>query len=124
METSIETYFWLVDRLNLQDDPKNKVNMGKNTVACSKQLQTSIANGFYVARLLNEMHLTYQSRSEKNFQLGAGLREIMETDKPFLAKNWQALWPELEKFGLVVDDKKRQSMIKNVRSDLAVEILD
>ena len=39
MESTIEVYFWLVDWLGLQDDPKNKVNMAKNTVTCSKNLQ-------------------------------------------------------------------------------------
>ena len=36
IEASQETYFWMVDRLGLEEDPKNKVNMNQNTVALSK----------------------------------------------------------------------------------------
>ena len=30
MSISIETYFWLLDRLKIEDDSRNKVNMTKN----------------------------------------------------------------------------------------------
>ena len=66
MESSIETYFWMVDRLNLEDDPKNKVNMAKNSVIYSKVLVQKINNGSFVARLLNLMTPTYQQRVNSN----------------------------------------------------------
>jgi hypothetical protein len=39
----------MVDRLNLEDDPKNKVNMSKNSVIYSKQLTQKLTNGLCVA---------------------------------------------------------------------------
>lgn len=53
---SIETYFWMVDRLQIEDDPRNKVNRIKNSVAFSKDLTTKIQNGFYLGLLLKNMY--------------------------------------------------------------------
>ena len=38
METSIQNYFWLVDRLGMEDDPRNRVNAENETVTLSEQL--------------------------------------------------------------------------------------
>jgi len=38
METSIQNYFWLVDRLSMEDDSKNKVNAENETVTLSEDL--------------------------------------------------------------------------------------
>jgi hypothetical protein len=54
--TSIETYFWMVDRLQMEDDSRNKVNMTKNTVSLSKHFLKRIENGHYIGRLCNEMY--------------------------------------------------------------------
>ena len=35
METSLQNYFWLVDRLSMEDDAKNRVNAEKETVKLS-----------------------------------------------------------------------------------------
>lgn len=50
--SSIETYFWLVDRLSMEDDSRNKVNMSKNTVALSKPYLLNIETGSYIAKLM------------------------------------------------------------------------
>ena len=106
MESSIETYFWMVDRLNLEDDPKNKVNMAKNSVIYSKVLVQKINNGSFVARLLNLMTPTYQQRTGKEMQLSNNLSAINENDKSFQAENWKLLFQELPKFGINVEAKK------------------
>ena len=38
MQTSVENYFWLVDRLSMEDDPANKVNVQKETVKLSDKM--------------------------------------------------------------------------------------
>jgi len=38
MDTSIQNYFWLVDRLAMEDDPRNKVNADNETVTLSEDL--------------------------------------------------------------------------------------
>lgn len=48
MSISIETYFWLVDRLKIEDDSKNKVNMTKNQVTLSKVFLKKCENGLYI----------------------------------------------------------------------------
>lgn len=42
----METYFWMVDRLQLEDDPRNKVNANKSTVTCSKPMLLRLTNGY------------------------------------------------------------------------------
>lgn len=39
MQTSVVNYFWLVDRLSMQDNPNNKVNVQTETVSLSDDLQ-------------------------------------------------------------------------------------
>jgi hypothetical protein len=60
--TSLETYFWMVDRLAIEDDSRNKVNMAKNAVLLSKPFIRRIDNGHYMGRLLHLMQQTYESR--------------------------------------------------------------
>ncbi len=64
---SIETYFWMVDRLQIEDDTRNKVNKTTNIVTLSKPFQKKIENGFYISRLLNEIYPTFSKRSDKQF---------------------------------------------------------
>ena len=67
MSISLEAYFWLLDRLKIEDDPRNKVNMSKNQVALSKNFLKMCENGMYPGRLLIEMYPTYSNRVEKQF---------------------------------------------------------
>lgn len=57
--TSLETYFWMVDRLAIEDDSRNKVNMQKNSVLLSKPFVKKLDNGHYAGRLLNLMRQTF-----------------------------------------------------------------
>ena len=92
MESSIETYFWMVDRLNLEDDPKNKVDMAKNKVIFSKVITQRINNGSTIVTLLNEMASTYQQRTGREVQLSQNLAAINENDKSFKPENWKLLF--------------------------------
>ena len=40
METSIQNYFWLVDRLAMEDDSRNRVNAESETVTLSTELES------------------------------------------------------------------------------------
>jgi len=57
---STEVYFWLVDRLTIDDDPRNKVNKAQNSVTLSKPFIKKIENGHYIGRLMREMYQTYE----------------------------------------------------------------
>ena len=52
IEISIQNYFWLVDRLEMEDDPRNKVNVEKQTVCIGKEMSNSLKNGFLFGKLL------------------------------------------------------------------------
>ena len=52
METSIQNYFWLVDRLNMDDDQRNKVNMQSDSVSLSEVLTEYITSGELITKLL------------------------------------------------------------------------
>ena len=56
MSISIETYFWLIDRLKIEDDSRNKVNMTKNQVTLSKPFLKKCENGLYLGQLLTEIY--------------------------------------------------------------------
>ena len=74
--TTTDNYFWMVDRLKIEDDTRNKVNMAKNTVGLSKPFIKRLENGFYIGQLLQEIHPTYMNRSGKQFELPQALTEI------------------------------------------------
>ena len=81
MQTSVENYFWLVDRLNMEDDPANKVNVQKETVILSNNLRDRVRSGEILQKLLEQMHVTFIKRTEKPFSL-----------KKIDAKNPQQRW--------------------------------
>ena len=76
MSISIETYFWLVDRLKIEDDSRNKVNMTKNQVTLSKPFLKKCENGLYLGQLLAEMYATFTNRVDKSFAVPAAVTEI------------------------------------------------
>ena len=57
--TSMETYFWMVDRLGIEDGTRNKVNMTNNSVTLGKPFIKKVENGHYVGRLLKDMYPTF-----------------------------------------------------------------
>ncbi len=67
MSISIETYFWLIDRLKIEDDSRNKVNMTKNQVTLSKPFLKKCENGLYLGQLLTEIYSTHSKRVNKQF---------------------------------------------------------
>ena len=71
METSIQNYFWIVDRLSMEDDPRNRVNAENETVTLSEDLKKGIEDGQIFGKLLSVMHRTYVMRTNNSFELSA-----------------------------------------------------
>ena len=69
METSIQNYFWIVDRLAMEDDPRNRVNAENETVTLSDSMKNGIEEGQIFAKLLSVMHRTYTARTANSFEL-------------------------------------------------------
>ena len=55
----------MVDRLQIEDDVRNKVNRTTNAVTLSKPFIKRVENGHYVGRLLTDMYPTFSKRSDK-----------------------------------------------------------
>ena len=96
MQTSVSNYFWLVDRLNMDDNPSNKVNVQTESVTLCDSLQNEIRSGELIQKLIGQMHVTYIKRTEKPFTLktiGA------KSDK----ERWNGLFNQLQSFGVDLD---------------------
>ena len=87
METSIQNYFWIVDRLAMEDDPRNRVNAENETVTLSDSMKNGIEEGHIFGKLLNVMHRTYTMRTANSFEL-ATLPQECGRDA-----NWDVLIP-------------------------------
>ena len=93
---SIETYFWMVDRLQIEDDSRNKVNKTKNSVTLSKDLITKIQTGYFLGLLLKNMYQTFESRTGKTFQIPSQLTEIDPKSKDiFNEGTWRIIFETL-----------------------------
>lgn len=101
---AIQDYFWLVDRLELDDDPRNKVNSETQTVSLGKEMTNALKNGFLFSRLLQKMQSTYTKRTKRFFHFSQSMLDIKDNDSAGSRKaNWGALVPELKHFAIDLD---------------------
>jgi hypothetical protein len=88
----------------MQDNPANQVNKDRNTVTLAKDLTGSLANGYYIAKMIGEMHPTYIKRTRKKFALDANLVTLKDNlQKKTKEFNWFTISRQLEKFGVDLD---------------------
>ena len=100
METSTQNYFWLVDRLSMEDDPSNRVNPQNETVTLSEDLQSGLQSGHLFNKLLAVMHRTYTMRTNANFELST--QPLTDSARD----NWEQLIPQLRQFGISLNEGK------------------
>ena len=122
--TSIETYFWMVDRLKIEDDTKNKVNRTTNSVNLSKVFVKKIENGFFIGKLLNEMYPTYSKRSEKSFTIPTEISELNPKLDEYDRQTWNLLFEVLENYGVELSKKKIEIIMTTYKSDILLDIID
>ena len=48
----MDTYFWLIDKAQLQDDPRNEVLVEYERVNLHRELTQKLFNGVHIATLL------------------------------------------------------------------------
>lgn len=65
----LDLYFWLLDRNEMQDDPRNEVIMSDNTVEIHRELAFRIMNGVHVAKLLQNLRKIVIKNSSKSMNL-------------------------------------------------------
>lgn len=104
--TSLETYFWLLDRLEIEDDSRNKVNMTNNSVALSKPFIKRIENGHYVGRLLADMQPTFAKRTEKNFAVPSTISDLDPEGAPYNSETWRVIFKSLADYGIELGKKR------------------
>lgn len=122
--TSIESYFWMVDRLGIEDDTRNKVNMTKNCVALGKPFIKKVENGYYMGRLLSDMYPTFSKRSDKQFAIPYSLQE-MDPEGPIYNQNqWDVLFGVLAKYGCDLGQKRRDIILQTFKTENLLEIVD
>ncbi len=124
MSISIETYFWLVDRLKIEDDSRNKVNMTKNQVTLSKPFLKKCENGLYLGQLLSEMYSTYSNRVEKQFSVPSAVTEINIETPVFNQPVWKNIFDGLAMYGCKVDPAKQDQIVKMAKTDQVIELFD
>jgi hypothetical protein len=114
MEANLDDYFWMIDRLGMEDDTRNKVNKDRNVVQLSKNMTASLCNGYLFAKLLSEIHPTYIKRSRKNFNLEAALLDMRDNIKNRQA-NWEVIQKVLPKFGVTgLTDHRCKEIVVNL----------
>jgi hypothetical protein len=104
MTTSLDTYFWMMDRLEMADDPRNKVNKAQNSVTFAKPFLKKIENGHYMSLLMKQMQQTFESRTGK--QLAKYGIQIPAEANSWDSNNWQQLFKSLEHYGIVLTKQK------------------
>ena len=67
----IDLYFWMIDRGDLEDDQRNKVEIEAQRVKLHREYSQRLENGVYVARLMQVIRKTIIKKSKKPFTLDA-----------------------------------------------------
>jgi hypothetical protein len=118
----------MIDRLEKEDDPRNKVDKERNTVTFHKQTASSIKSGYLFSKLLLEMYPTFRKRTKKSFVLEAGVPNIKDNNQlKIKQQNWDILTKAMEPFGVKIDDQRKQDFVdgKNEQiSDLLGELAE
>jgi len=114
MEVNLDDYFWMIDRLGMEDDTRNKVNKDRKVVQLSKNMTASLVNGYFFSKLLSEIHPTFIKRTRKNFTLDPGVTEMKDNNAVKSRQaNWDVIQKAVPKFGvMMLNDKKKKEIVE------------
>ena len=119
MEVNLDDYFWMIDRLGMEDDTRNKVNKDRKVVQLSKNMTASLVNGYLFSKILSEIHPTFIKRTRKNFTLDPGVLEMKDNNAVKSRQaNWEIISKALPKFGVasLQENKKKEIVDQNLAS--------
>ena len=74
----IDLYFWMIDRGDLEDDQRNKVEIEQQRVKLHREYSQRLENAFYIARLMQVIRKTIIKKSKKPFTLDASLNSLKD----------------------------------------------
>lgn len=119
LDLDLKLYFWIVDRLELEDDPRNKVNSESQTVSIGKVMAGKLRNGFLVSKLLQKMQSTFTKRTKHFFHFNQALFEMKDNDSVAVRRaNWGLLSQEIKHFSITVDPAALGRIIDGNAKDL------
>jgi hypothetical protein len=124
METQMDDYFWMIDRLGIEDHAKNKVNKDTSTVSISKDFANSLSNGYYFGKLIAEMHPTYIKRTRKKFSLDPNISSLKDNlQKKTKEFNWHTIARQLDKFGVFLDNDMTAEIVNKGNLEIVAELI-
>ena len=120
----MDDYFWMIDRLGIEDHAKNKVNKDTSTVSISKDFANSLSNGYYFGKLIAEMHPTYIKRTRKKFSLDPNISSLKDNlQKKTKEFNWHTIARQLDKFGVFLDNDMTAEIVNKGNLEIVAELI-
>jgi hypothetical protein len=105
---AIQTYFWLVDRAEIENDQRNQVSNEKQLVFLYKDHNSRIENGFYLGKIMQAIRKTKVKFSRKPFFLDPALANLIdESNKQAREFNWNLIVQQLIKFNIIVSESNK-----------------
>ena len=74
----IDLYFWMIDRGDLQDDQRNKVEVDHQRVKLHWEYSNLVENGYYVGQLMHVIRKAIIKKSKKPFNLDPNLNNLKD----------------------------------------------
>ena len=75
-EIDIDTYFWMIDRGDLEDDNRNSVDVARQRVKLYREHSQRLENGYYIGKLMHLIRKTIIKKSKKPFTLDPALNNL------------------------------------------------
>jgi hypothetical protein len=110
--TNLDTYFWLVDRLEMSDDVRNVINKQLHTVTLSKPFVKQAENGYIISSLMQKIHPLFMQRTGKQFRLPPEIVSIDAETQTFNKDMWHHIFSALEDFGIKIPRQKQDIIVK------------
>jgi hypothetical protein len=74
----IDLYFWMIDRGDIEDDQRNKVEMEQSRVRLHREHAQRIENAYYVGKIMHVIRKTIIKKSKKPFTLDPNLHSMKD----------------------------------------------
>ncbi len=108
----IDLYFWMIDRGDLQDDQRNRVEIDHQRVKLHREYSTLVENAFYIGQLMHVIRKSIIKKSKKPFNLDPQLNNLKESSSQAARQyNWDITASELKKFNIKLTKEQKAQCI-------------
>ena len=110
VELDVDQYFWLIDRGDVLDDPRNQVHTPSQRVKLHREHSQRLMNGVYIGKLMHALRKIIIKKSKKPFTLDPALLSLKDQSVVNARdSNWNTVAAELRKFNIkLTKDQKNQ----------------